>query len=311
MTGFDPHADAMAALIADTLAGAPDVLARLDALTAGAPAAAARAARLRLLVALVNVRRIPEARALVAREGWENENFSQQPAGAHVDLDRVEIDALFALAVIHNEPGGDSRLSRRRFTRAMSLLRPVPGVAADPSFWAAVHGVVITSDRLADMPASAEALLAAYRAAGCDLAAMPAELAALWPARACDHFVRLTLTGSPAQARAFALIPGVAALLDGAGGEHVANVAFARAELEARPGGDPAIARRRFAELRAGLNETETLFWPALRGELAAIAREEGEPAAAAMARSVLVGRDPATVPHDIAARARASETVR
>ena len=308
MSEFDPHSPQMQELIAATLAGAPAVIGRLDALTASASGAGVRAARLRLLVALVNVRRLAEARELVAREGWESESFAQQPARSNVPLNRFEIDALFALGVMDNEPGGNATLARRRFTRATTLMRPAPGGEVDASFWSAVHGTVITSDRLGDFPASAEALLLAFQAAGCDLAMMPAELAALWPDRARDQYVRLVLSGESEKARAFVAIPGIAALLDAASAGQATNVAVARAQLEASPGGDPVRARRHFQELREALDESHHLFWPALRGELAAIARVEGEAAAASLARELLVGRDPATVPHDLAARARGGD---
>ncbi len=307
---LDPHGPAVTAIIADTLAGAPDVLTRLDRLTNAHPAdaAAIRAARLRTLVALVNVERLTEALTLARREGYDQAAFAQQPARANVPLDRAEIDATFALAVLEMRPGGDLHLARRRFVRALASLRPAP---TDPvpgpadTFWAALQGLIQASDRLADPATAAQGLLTGFLAARSDLAHMPPDLAAIWPQRARDQFVRLALQGRPDIATAFAHAADIHTHLPDAPAEEAITVRFAQAVLAARAGTDPKAALALFAALRDSLPRAHPLHWSCVRGELDQTARLEGEPAATTLAQRLTAGLDPDQVPHDIAARAR------
>lgn len=295
-------------------AGGDDTVARdLENLSdaPGTQGAARRAeARQRVLVALVNAGRYRTAAALAARDGLQEAHFAQQPAAAQVPISRVQADTLFALAVLDIHHLRDPASARRRFRRVQRALAPTDGTIPPPDalFWAALRGEFQAADTLGDQLAAFAALEDALAVAG-TAAALPDDLAALWPARLRDGFMRHIAAGDLAAARALDQTHNVAALAaSGAGippGE-LNGLRYALAALDAGPGGDGPRARAGFAALRRLLPPADPLFWPVARHELAVAARDDGEDAADLLAAAMLAETSlpPDTIPPDIAARA-------
>lgn len=208
-------------------------------------------------------------RARAAADHLAGAVFQTAPASALRDHER---DALFALAVLDQLPGGDSARAAHRFARVResltSLLERSP--AAMGLYWSALRGEataraaageVVVLDRLLDPSAHPTAF--------------PNDVAALARRHAAARLVALVNEGNYDAARPFAARIGAAD--DAVGTEAGRDTLFALAVLDAQPGGDPAHAAARFAAVRRSLppNAETPLYWPAVRGEADALVEQE------------------------------------
>ena len=173
-------------VLCDAEAGAPDLLPRLAAL-APAPGEANGIERRRDIVrraftSLVNARRYEPAHALAAAEALVRDaDASLLTRGP---LPTSKRDALFSLAVLEVQPGGNPARARALFARVRSDLdaatQPVPGL-----FWAALRGEILAAESQGT-PSYGTALLASTLAElGPAAAQAPPDLAARIVEAAC------------------------------------------------------------------------------------------------------------------------------
>ncbi len=303
------------ALLCDAAAGAPDLVARLQALPV-APGRPEQAEAKRLAIAeralagAVNAGHLALGRAIAAATGLDRLDGSE--AGPSTPTRR---DALFCLAVldVQTDPEADPRRGARRFA---AVLRRADGALA----WQAAHGLYQALDRAWD-ESDAEALLAAWRHLEPPPGAAPSEVMTILARRLFVGWVNaaeydraadiadLVAAGiSPAMTvgegqgdMSAPMEPDPASKLsDGA-----RDAAFCLGVLDLQPGGDVARARLWLERVRAGLQPgpgqvASDLYWAALRGELQAIDQIDGAVSARAHAARILVGIDLASAPADI-----------
>ena len=166
------------ALLCAAEAGLVDTAERLRALKP-APSGAGGARRRReivqrVLVRLVNAANYDQATAIVAAEALH----AQFPTDAGALLDASERDALFCLAVLDLQPGGEVARARRNLQALRASFgtgggRPPP---ANDVYWSAIRAEILACDMMQQPDDAAALRNAALASAGGDLSLLPTDL---------------------------------------------------------------------------------------------------------------------------------------
>ena len=297
-------ARAEAALCA-AVAGDPGLIAHLRSLPKfpGRDDHRRHAIRERALIALVNAGHHDLAVALADETGLQHEPWTDPARDADPTLlTELERDALLCLAVLDMR-GDDLDACARALRRFAMVRRHVAAAGVTDLYWSALRGEVQALARLG-LADRCPDLLAAVRTEAReppDDIASAAHDAIVGP-DVQDHLVAQVNEGRYAEAQLLADFLGE----DAATG---IDRAYCFALLDARPGGYPIRAARRFAKVQAALlqarNDADAvpeLYWAALRGEIGAIAAVEGNAEAEAARRRGLrnAGAAASAVPLDL-----------
>jgi 2-polyprenyl-3-methyl-5-hydroxy-6-metoxy-1,4-benzoquinol methylase len=289
------------ALLCAAEAGTPDAAARLAELPPAPSGGLARKQQfvLRAMTNLVNAGKYPAARQFVETFGLDRLPFvdGAEPLSEH------ERDALFCLAILDVEIGPDGRcvgspvLARSRLKRVRAGSTP-----NSPIWWAALRAETQAMTLLGDPDAVAdlaERIWAQHRSTE----------AAQWAVTVLANAgrydpARTIATESGLKTAAFSQ-PGITRVMSEPERDAIFALAVLDVQFDAagRPIGEPAMARGRFARVRAAAPVGSGLWIAALRGELQALDQLDAQNEAASLTADVASAHPELQLPPDILAR--------
>ncbi len=253
---------------------------------------------------LANAAAYEPARAIAVRSGLFTAPLGQQGT-ALSEQDRQTVFALATLNVQPRTPGGppqEAAAARRRFAQVRAS-----GTVGDGLWWAALHGeaqaITATSD-IAALTELAEAAVAQTQKTSPEA----------W-SRARDWaIVALVNAGAYPAARRLAAVhalfdaPFAAPASERPLAATERDVVFALAMLDVQPADgthtpEPAMARGRFARVRAAATPGDGLWWSALRGETLALDRLDAREEATRLLREAASAHPALPLPPDLASR--------
>ena len=281
-------------------AGDADASARLAALPA-APNGGENRKReigLRAMTTLVNAGKYGPARVLVRDLRLDEAAF----VTGSTPLTDAERDALFGLAMLDLEAAPDGQslgspdLARSRLRR---VLDTIPG--GGTLWWAALRGLAQAMRMLGDT----EGVVALAERTWRDQPGPEAAAWALTTLANAGHYdaARAVAKGSGLDTASFSQ-PGITRPMTDAERDAVFSLAILDVQTDGRrPVGEPAMARGRFARVRAACPPGSGLWIAALRGELQALDMLDAIDEAAALTRDVDAAFPDVPLPADILAR--------
>ena len=289
------------ALLCAAEAGAPDAAAQLGALPPAPSGGEQRkqAFALRAMANLVNAGRYVAARQFVATLGLDRIPFVDSDA----PLSEPERDALFCLAILDVEIGPDGRcagspaVARSRLKRVRAGSEPGSQI-----WWAALRAEAQAMTLLGDPAAVAdlaERIWSQHRSPD----AAHWAVTTLVNASRYDSARRIA-TESGLKTSAFSQ-PGITRAMTDQERDAVFALAVLDVQSDAigRPLGEPAMARGRFARVRATSPAGSGLWIAALRGELQALDQLDAQNEAASLTVDLEAAHPEVALPPDILTR--------
>ncbi len=282
-------------------AGDPDAAARIAALPPAPNGGAARtqAFALRAMTNMVNAGKYEAARTFVATLGLDQIPFVLSD-GPLSDLQR---DALFCLAILDVEMGPDGKtvgspiIARSRLKRVR-----LASTAGSGIWWAALRAEAQAMTLLGDPDAVADL---AERIWSENKGIEVAQWAVTTLANAGRYVpARRIATESGLKTAAFSQ-PGITRPMSDSERDAVFALAVLDVQSDAvgRPLGEPAMARGRFARVRAAATAGSGLWIAALRGELQALDQLDAQNEAATLTADIEAAHPELQLPSDILVR--------
>ena len=289
------------AVLCTAEAGSPDTTARLAALPSAPNGGDTRKREiaLRAMTSMVNAGKYPQARALVRDLKLDEAPFVNGD-GPLADAER---DALFCLAMLDLEldaagrPLGAPALGRSRLQRVCAMTQPASGL-----WWASLRGIAQALTMMNETDSLVALAERTWRQT-------PGAETAQWALTTLTNAGRLDLARIVATESGLATAsfsqPGITRPMTDAERDAVFSLAVLDVQTDwaGRAAGEPAMARGRFARVRAAAPPGSGLWLGALRGELQALDMLDALDEAATLTGDIEAAHPELQLPPDVLAR--------